>query len=27
MDPGFILDRMDIVLDGAPKYYGAPPLK
>ena len=25
MDPGFILDRMDIVPDGAPKYYGAPP--
>ncbi len=27
IDPGFILDRMDIVLDGAPTYYGAPPVK
>jgi hypothetical protein len=25
MDPGFILDRIDIVPDGAPDYYGAPP--
>ncbi len=25
IDPGFILDRMDIVPDDAPKYYGAPP--
>ena len=27
IDPGFILDRIDIVPDGAPKYYGAPPLQ
>ena len=27
MDPGFILDRIDVVLDGAPTYYGAPPLQ
>jgi hypothetical protein len=26
MDPGFILDRIDVRLDGAPDYYGAPPL-
>ena len=25
LDPGFILDRVDIRLDGAPDYYGAPP--
>lgn len=25
LDPGFILDRIDIVPDGAPAYYGAPP--
>lgn len=25
MDPGFILDRVDIVPDGAPRYYGATP--
>ena len=24
MDPGFILDRIDVVLEGAPNYYGAP---
>ncbi len=27
IDPGFILDRMDIVPDGVPKYYGAPPIR
>ncbi|HTM83273.1 glycosyl hydrolase 115 family protein [Asticcacaulis sp.] len=27
VDPGFILDRLDIVPDGAPKYYGAPYVK
>ncbi|MET0267695.1 MAG: glycosyl hydrolase 115 family protein [Duganella sp.] len=27
LDPGFILDRVDIVPDGAPDYYGAPPAK
>ena len=27
MDPGFILDRMDIAPDSAPEYYGAPPLQ
>ena len=25
LDPGFILDRIDISADGAPDYYGAPP--
>ncbi|MDR7049314.1 hypothetical protein J2X54_001769 [Duganella sp. 3397] len=25
LDPGFILDRIDILADGAPDYYGAPP--
>lgn len=25
LDPGFILDRIDIVPEGAPDYYGAPP--
>ena len=25
MDPGFVLDRIDIVPDDAPDYYGAPP--
>lgn len=24
MDPGFILDRIDVALEGAPDYYGAP---
>jgi hypothetical protein len=24
MDPGFILDRIDVALEGAPNYYGAP---
>lgn len=27
MDPGFILDRIDVLPDGAPDYYGAPPGK
>ncbi|HEY0623241.1 glycosyl hydrolase 115 family protein [Sphingomonas sp.] len=27
LDPGFILDRIDVRLDGAPDYYGAPPIK
>lgn len=27
LDPGFILDRIDMRLDGAPDYYGAPPVK
>ena len=26
LDPGFILDRIDVRLDGAPDYYGAPPV-
>lgn len=26
LDPGFILDRIDIIPDGAPDYYGAPPM-
>ena len=26
LDPGFILDRIDIAPDGAPDYYGAPPV-
>jgi Glycosyl hydrolase family 115/Gylcosyl hydrolase family 115 C-terminal domain len=25
LDPGFVLDRIEIVFDGAPAYYGAPP--
>jgi hypothetical protein len=25
MDPGFVLDRIDIIPDGAPDYYGSPP--
>jgi hypothetical protein len=25
LDPGFLLDRVDVRLDGAPDYYGAPP--
>jgi hypothetical protein len=25
LDPGFVLDRIDVRLDGAPDYYGAPP--
>ncbi|MBC9032401.1 glycosyl hydrolase 115 family protein [Sphingomonas sp. JC676] len=25
LDPGFLLDRIDVRLDGAPDYYGAPP--
>ncbi len=25
LDPGFILDRIDVAFDGAPRYYGAPP--
>ena len=27
LDPGFILDRIDVRLDGAPDYYGAPPIQ
>ncbi len=27
LDPGFLLDRVDVRLDGAPDYYGAPPLR
>jgi hypothetical protein len=27
MDPGFLLDRIDVRLDGAPDYYGAPPIR
>ncbi len=26
LDPGFVLDRIEIVFDGAPAYYGAPPV-
>ena len=26
LDPGFILDRIDVLLDGAPDLYGAPPI-
>lgn len=26
LDPGFILDRIDVMLDGAPDLYGAPPI-
>lgn len=25
LDPGFVLDRIEVVFDGAPQYYGAPP--
>ncbi|WP_229419104.1 glycosyl hydrolase 115 family protein [Pseudoduganella flava] len=25
LDPGFVLDRIDVVFDGAPVYYGRPP--
>jgi hypothetical protein len=25
LDPGVVLDRIDVVLDGAPQYYGQPP--
>lgn len=27
LDPGFVLDRIDVRLDGAPDYYGAPPIR
>jgi hypothetical protein len=27
LDPGFILDRIDVRLDGAPDYYGRPPIR
>jgi hypothetical protein len=27
LDPGLVLDRIDVRLDGAPDYYGAPPLR
>jgi hypothetical protein len=27
LDPGFILDRIDVRLDGGPDYYGAPPIR
>ncbi|CAN7260841.1 glycosyl hydrolase 115 family protein [Pseudoduganella sp. LjRoot289] len=27
MDPGFLLDRIDIIPDGAPDFYGAPPVR
>ncbi|SFV14915.1 glycosyl hydrolase 115 family protein [Pseudoduganella namucuonensis] len=27
LDPGFVLDRVDVVPDGAPDHYGAPPEK
>ena len=27
LDPGFILDRIDVRLNGAPDYYGAPPTR
>ena len=26
-DPGILLDRIDLRLDGAPDYYGAPPIR
>lgn len=26
LDPGVVLDRIDVVLDGAPNYYGMPPV-
>jgi hypothetical protein len=26
LDPGVVLDRIDVVPDGAPDYYGMPPL-
>jgi hypothetical protein len=25
LDPGVVLDRIDVVMDGAPHYYGMPP--
>jgi hypothetical protein len=25
LDPGVVLDRLDVVMDGAPNYYGMPP--
>jgi hypothetical protein len=25
LDPGVVLDRIDVVMDGAPAYYGMPP--
>ncbi|WP_313030582.1 hypothetical protein, partial [Massilia alkalitolerans] len=25
LDPGVVLDRIDVVMDGAPPYYGMPP--
>jgi hypothetical protein len=25
LDPGVVLDRIDVVLDGAPHYYAMPP--
>ncbi|MFS2021336.1 hypothetical protein ACEN88_32810, partial [Massilia sp. CT11-108] len=25
LDPGVVLDRIDVVLDGAPEFYGTPP--
>lgn len=27
LDPGFLLDRLDVRLDGAPDFYGAPPTR
>jgi len=26
LDPGVVLDRIDVVMDGAPEYYGMPPM-
>jgi len=26
LDPGVVLDRIDVVMDGAPEYYGMPPV-
>ena len=26
MDPGVVLDRIEVLLDGAPRYYGMPPV-
>ena len=26
LDPGVVLDRVDVVMDGAPEYYGMPPM-
>ncbi|MBB3221013.1 glycosyl hydrolase 115 family protein [Pseudoduganella umbonata] len=26
LDPGFVLDRIEVVFDGAPQFYGAPPI-